>query len=221
VVPNAQVTVGMSNTTKQGFITLDEVHMTLSNCGLAMDAATLGLMAGTGMFPPSAVATVPAAITTTVAGLSCDVSNATLYVLEGKCVEAALSAASTLPLIGGMAAKLTSKLPLFSYFGKVGVSKLQSISITESGLSHIRARHTINGVDSLGKSIFSEGVNLTELINKGQNVPRSLQLGGNYQRIVNADRIIGIDRTVGIETNTYTIITNSADELITAFPGRP
>ncbi len=55
----------------------------------------------------------------------------------------------------------------------------------------------------------------------GQSNPAVRQAGGNYQRIVNAGRIIGVDRVTGKPTSVYTIITNAAGDLITAFPGTP
>jgi hypothetical protein len=52
-------------------------------------------------------------------------------------------------------------------------------------------------------------------------VPKSLQNGGNFERIVVAGKIIGIDAMTGRPTTVFTIITNKAGDLITAFPGIP
>jgi hypothetical protein len=47
------------------------------------------------------------------------------------------------------------------------------------------------------------------------------QASGYFERIIDAGRTIGIDRATGQPTSTYTVITDAADNLITAFPGRP
>ncbi len=43
----------------------------------------------------------------------------------------------------------------------------------------------------------------------------------NYQRIVVAGRTVGIDAITGQASSKFTIITNKAGDLITAFPGLP
>lgn len=63
-------------------------------------------------------------------------------------------------------------------------------------------------------------VNSAENENSAQ-VPKTLQRGGNYQRVVDAGREIGIDAITGMPTTKFTIITNKAGDLLTAFPGLP
>jgi hypothetical protein len=54
------------------------------------------------------------------------------------------------------------------------------------------------------------------------SVPRQAQAGGqNYQRVVDAGRPIGFDVVTGRATSVYTVITNAANEVVTAFPGLP
>ncbi|MFO1464220.1 MAG: hypothetical protein U1F66_10630 [bacterium] len=60
-----------------------------------------------------------------------------------------------------------------------------------------------------------------ELIKKSQSIAPVKQGGGNYERVVQARRLIGLDRRNAKPTSIYTVITNSKDELITAFPGKP
>ena len=95
------------------------------------------------------------------------------------------------------------------------------INITERGLQHVLDRHVPGGLQSAGKSLFSAGEDMSTLVRQGRTVQALQQAGGNFQRIVNAGRTIGIDRATGQATSTYTIITNAAGDLITAFPGTP
>lgn len=97
----------------------------------------------------------------------------------------------------------------------------ESIKITQTALEHILSRHMAAGISIAGKSIFSAGEDITQLVKAAENVSATAQAGGNYERIVDAGRIIGTDRATGATTSVYTVITNAANELITAFPGKP
>jgi hypothetical protein len=97
----------------------------------------------------------------------------------------------------------------------------QAIQTTERGLAHVLARHTVGGVETAGKSIFSAGEDIAGLIKQAESVAGAQQAGGNFARIVDAGRAIGIDRATGQATSTYTVITDAAGNLITAFPGVP
>ena len=93
------------------------------------------------------------------------------------------------------------------------------IKITQNALTKISKVHqgTYNGV----KSVFNEGENITELIQKTTQHNMIPQLGDKFARIVDVGRNIGIDRLTGQQTSNITVITNKANELITAFPGIP
>jgi hypothetical protein len=82
-------------------------------------------------------------------------------------------------------------------------------------------RHTINGAKSLGRSVFSEGKNIEELIKASEKVQPIQQGSGNLERVVDAGRTVGIDRNTGAPTSIYTVITDIKNSLITAFPGKP
>ena len=97
----------------------------------------------------------------------------------------------------------------------------ESITISEERLSHVLERHIQGGAGAIGTSIFSHGENIPALIREAAKVVPVQQAGGNFQRIVDAGRAIGIDRATGQPTSIYTVITNAANELITAFPGTP
>jgi RHS repeat-associated protein len=111
-----------------------------------------------------------------------------------------------------------NKMVVPEILGSVGESP---IKITEIAIKHILNRHTVGGLTTTGKSIFSEGENIAQLIKAAEGVTPVGQAGGNFARTVDAGRIIGVDRTTGAATSVYTIITNAANDLITAFPGRP
>ena len=84
------------------------------------------------------------------------------------------------------------------------------------------ARHVAGGAQSAGKSLFSGSAkDVQGLIRAAEGVAPTLQKGGNFQRFVDAGRAIGVDRATGAPTSVYTVISNKAGELITAFPGIP
>lgn len=98
---------------------------------------------------------------------------------------------------------------------------MKTIAVSSSRMEHVINRHTINGIDSAGKSIFFEGENIEKLIKKAENAISTKQNGGNYERIIEADRNIGMDVSTGNTTKIYTVITDSENNLVTVFPGRP
>ena len=76
------------------------------------------------------------------------------------------------------------------------------------------------GIRSAGKSLFNAGEDIRSLLYAGEDVNPVQQIGGNFQRVIDAGREIGVSRATG-PTSVYTIITNAAGEVITAFPGLP
>ncbi|WP_413776752.1 RHS repeat domain-containing protein [Haliscomenobacter sp.] len=96
------------------------------------------------------------------------------------------------------------------------------INITDTGLSHVLDRHTINNISRwAGKSKFSDASEVPDLIRQATQHLMIRQENGRFARIVNAGRIIGIDRATGRNTSIYTVITKLNGNLVTAFPGRP
>jgi len=96
------------------------------------------------------------------------------------------------------------------------------INITERGLAHVIKRHTQGGAEAVGRSIFTEGVEgIVNLIRQASVIDPTQQANGNLQRIVDAGRIVGIDRVTDLPTTIYTVITDIANTLVTAFPGVP
>ena len=95
------------------------------------------------------------------------------------------------------------------------------IKIGSEDLLHVLARHTADGAMNTGKSVFSAGEDIESLIRASNGVEPVVQNGGNLERIVDAGRMIGIDRLTGEATSIYTVITDTLDNLVTAFPGRP
>lgn len=82
-------------------------------------------------------------------------------------------------------------------------------------------RHVAGGARTAGKSLFGAGEDTAALVRSASGVQRVPQAGGNFERVIDAGRTIGVDRATGQPTSIYTVITNAADDLITAFPGRP
>ncbi len=94
----------------------------------------------------------------------------------------------------------------------------REIKVTWKGLLHVIQRHT-GGM--AGKSFFGDSTAVTGLVKAAEAVAPTPQAGGNFIRIVDAGRTIGTDITTGQATSVYTVVTNKAGELVTAFPGRP
>ncbi len=99
--------------------------------------------------------------------------------------------------------------------------QLGPINATPGGLKHVFERHVPGGIKSAGKSLFGAGEDVRQLIDDAQKVAATMQARGNWQRIIDAGRAIGTDRVTGQLTSKYTVITNRAGDLITAFPGLP
>jgi hypothetical protein len=96
------------------------------------------------------------------------------------------------------------------------------IKATEKGLQHVLERHIVNGIPEFaGKSKFTTGTDLMKLIEQGAQTPGLLQANGRLARTFDAGSLIGIDRTTGQSTSIVTIITDSAGNLVTMFPGKP
>ena len=96
-----------------------------------------------------------------------------------------------------------------------------TINISPNALRHVIDRHTVDGMNSAGKSVFLNGGNLTQLIKDSGRCSPVQETNGNLQRIVDAGHNIGIDRATGNPTSMYTVITDQSNVLITAFPGLP
>jgi hypothetical protein len=96
------------------------------------------------------------------------------------------------------------------------------INISERGLNHVLERHTAGGAKSAGKSIFNGSEDVVSLIQEAERVsPVQQGTRKTFERVVDAGREIGVDRTSNSPTSIYTVITNEAGELVTAFPGLP
>ncbi len=97
-----------------------------------------------------------------------------------------------------------------------------AIKISEGRLTKVLETHTAGGVlATANKSLFNSTEEVRGLIQAAESVDPVGQVGGNFERIVDAGRIIGTDRTTGQATSIYTVITDASGNLITAFPGKP
>jgi len=106
--------------------------------------------------------------------------------------------------------------------GRSGSKIKSSINITEDGLSHTLDRHTVNEISRWeNKSKFYDTSEISNLISNANYYSPTQQSNGNLARIIEANKIIGFDKLTQKPTSTYTVITNSEGNLITAFPGKP
>jgi RHS repeat-associated protein len=92
------------------------------------------------------------------------------------------------------------------------------INVLNRGLLHTVENH---GIAAAGKSTFSAGENLVTLVKSATKLTPTLQANGRLQFVVDAGRAIGVDRNSGLPTSIYTVITDAARNLVTAFPGTP
>jgi RHS repeat-associated protein len=94
----------------------------------------------------------------------------------------------------------------------------EEIGVTTERFAHVEAKHIIGRA---GKSLFAEGEDVGTLIRNATGVPQVQQVAsGNFIRLVDVGQVIGVDQA-GQATSIYTVITNGAGKLVTAFPGYP
>ena len=155
---------------------------------------------------------------TATVGTLCGLADGFLYGLQGNGTNAGLSFIGVLPIVGY--AGDVGKVGRLAEQGVKTVGR-SSINITVEQIRHITSRHTVDGTANANASIFNQSTDIIKLIENAESVAPTIQSGGNYQRIVTGIKNIGIDRSTGVQTNTYTVITDAAGNLKTAFPGKP
>jgi len=129
-----------------------------------------------------------------LSGVSAAASGEPVVLKAGQVVKGAATVAKE----GLVAAKTTPKL------------LNPGINVTEQGMQHVLERHIVNGIPEFaGKSKFTTGVNLQELIQQGTQMPMVRQANGNFARTFDAGRAIGVNRATGQASSTVTIITGS------------
>ena len=84
----------------------------------------------------------------------------------------------------------------------------------------MRSGILFGGAQTAGKSIFAPGTNIREVVKAAEAINPVRQANGNFSRIVDAGRTVGMTFQ-GAATHIYTVVTNAANELVTAFPGLP
>jgi len=120
--------------------------------------------------------------------------------------------------------RLVKKCPKALGRGMTGAQQSghAGITVTNERLAHVAARHLHGGAETAGKSLFNAGENVSGLLRAAESVtPVAQSVGSNFQRAVNAGRAIGVDRATGQATNVYTVMTDSAGNMVTMFPGLP
>jgi RHS repeat-associated protein len=106
--------------------------------------------------------------------------------------------------------------------GSTGAVDTLGISVLTKQLGHLVEGHTVVGTETAGKSVFAAGENVVQLIKSASGATPVPQQGGRTLAfVVDAGRVIGTDVRTGAATSTYTVITDRARNLVTAFPGLP
>jgi RHS repeat-associated protein len=170
---------------------------------------------------------VGAFIGNTVVGLSEALNSTADQVLGPGSGDALMMAAPELlalgdALKGGEEAKALDKVANDAKAVPKAKPPVTCINATKKGMGHVLERHIINGIPEFAaKSKFTTGTDLTELIQKATQSPMTQQANGNFARIFDAGQTIGVDRTTGNPTSIVTVITDSLNNLVTMFPGKP
>jgi hypothetical protein len=98
---------------------------------------------------------------------------------------------------------------------------LQRITVTSHGLRHITDRHTTNGKQNAGKSIFHAAKDIKALIKDAELASPTIEENGYLKRDVDAGRNIGYDGRNRKQTSTYRVITTQSGSIVTAYPILP
>ncbi len=94
----------------------------------------------------------------------------------------------------------------------------QHIEITRSSAQHVIDRHTVNGTQTAGKSVFSPSEDIAALIKQAELVTPLLEPNGYSSREFDAGRIIGTEGYRRKETSAFRVITTKTGKLVTAYP---
>ncbi len=95
------------------------------------------------------------------------------------------------------------------------------IKITADALEHVLEGHTIERAATAGRSIFAAEIDISAVIKAAEAVTPTQAVNGNLVRVVDAGGIIGTDVRTGQPTSIYTVVTDAANNLVTAHPGAP
>ena len=121
-----------------------------------------------------------------------------------------------------MGAWPVSSVSIFEKFLNA-VSRIACITTTSDSLQHVADTHFEGGkfADPAEKGIFAAGESTVSLVSEAEaTVPYAL--GSSVQaRTVFAGRLVGFEQGTGQGTMLYTVVTNTADRLLTACPGVP
>jgi hypothetical protein len=78
------------------------------------------------------------------------------------------------------------------------------------------------GAETALTSVFNPGESMLGLVRAAEGqVPVYQATTGNLIRTVDAGRFIGVSKWTGGQTSVYTVVTTTAHDLITMFPGVP
>jgi hypothetical protein len=148
-------------------------------------------------------------------GLSQGAGEATVHILAGEAI------AKTISLVP-KAANFVKEVALLKQVEKEPVAMNPPVNLTPKGLKHVEDRHIRTDIRRWsGKSKFDPGVNVEKVIKDGTHQPMVKQRNGNFVRTYDTGKPVGFDVKTKQKTSIITIVTDSNNNLVTAFPGKP
>ncbi|HEY1296589.1 MAG TPA: RHS repeat-associated core domain-containing protein, partial [Chloroflexota bacterium] len=105
-----------------------------------------------------------------------------------------------------------------------------TIRISAKQFAHVLERHTVYGAGALAdlgpaqglRSFFADPQDVANLVRAAASAPSVPgKFAGTFTRTVESEAVVGWDRATRAATRIYTVVTDTADNLITAHPGRP
>ena len=98
------------------------------------------------------------------------------------------------------------------------IGSLQHIEVTNSSWQHIMARHTVNGSQNAGASVFYPGEDIKALIKLAELITPTQESNGYYSRDCDAGHSIGYDGARYPKTTSFKVIATQSGKLVTAYP---
>lgn len=95
-----------------------------------------------------------------------------------------------------------------------------SLHLSKRAERHVRESHFAGGKLSRGKSLFDDGVDLSELLEAGREIKPRRQKNGRDKRVGKSKKPIGTDGRTRRQLKTYVIIAEPDGEVVTMYPGR-
>jgi len=85
---------------------------------------------------------------------------------------------------------------------------------------HVREGHFAGGKNSRGKSLFSAGTDLLELLKAAEASKPRRERNGRDKRVTPTKEAVGTDGRSGKAVRSYVVISDPDGEVVTMYPGR-